>query len=208
MVKSAKASPAAPDTGSALQSMAKHAKSGVAKPASNSKSAKAGLVFPVARVNRKILERKNGRTKRVGQGAPIYIAAAAEYIAAEILELAVNHCMADKRARLTVEDILHAVRNDKQLNRATGGLVVVWQDKMKAPGEWIMCKADRDTKQETKMRNTDWFTFNEEHVVALNWKRYLVELKKREGGGEEEEEEEEGVAISCVRCTVEWKWKW
>ena len=191
MVKSAKASPAAPDTGSALQSMAKHAKSGVAKPASNSKSAKAGLVFPVARVNRKILERKNGRTKRVGQGAPIYIAASAEYFSAEILELSINHCKREKRARLTVEDVLHAVRNDKQLHRATNGLVVVWQDKVKAPGEWIMCKADRNTKELAKMRATDWFTYDEEYSVDLNWKRYCEELRIREQAAQEAEEEEE-----------------
>ncbi len=192
MPKAKQASADATDTGSATQAAAsgKAAKGGVAK-TSNSKSAKAGLVFPVARVNRKILERKNGLTKRVGQGSPIYIAAVGEYIAAEILELAIKTCQSDKRARLTVADVLHGVRNDKQLHRATNGLVVVWQDKMKAPGEWIMCKADRNAKELAKMRGSDWFEYDEECDISLNYKRYCEELRNREQAAQEEAEAEE-----------------
>lgn len=189
MAKS-KANAGATDTGSAFSKMAEAAgRAGVAK-TSNSKSAKAGLVFPVARVNRKILERKDGRTKRVGQGAPIFIAGAAEYFSAEILELAIKHCKQNRRARLTVEDVLAGVRNDKQLNRATNGLVVVWQDKMKAPGEWIMCKADRNAKEMAKMRAADWFEYDEECTVDLNYKRYCEALRNREQEAQEEEAEE------------------
>ena len=53
---------------------------------STSRSAKAGLQFPVGRIASHL---KKGRyAKRIGGGAPVYLAAVLEYLAAEILELA------------------------------------------------------------------------------------------------------------------------
>ena len=53
-----------------------------------SRSAKAGLQFPVSRIGRYL---KKGRyAKRVGGGAPVYLASVLEYLTAEILELAGN----------------------------------------------------------------------------------------------------------------------
>lgn len=46
------------------------------------RSVKAGLQFPVGRIGRFL---KNGRyAKRVGTGAPVYLAAVLEYLAAEV----------------------------------------------------------------------------------------------------------------------------
>ncbi|GAA5831828.1 hypothetical protein JCM3770_004203, partial [Rhodotorula araucariae] len=53
-----------------------------------SRSAKAGLQFPVGRIHR--LLRRGNYAQRVGAGAPVYLAAVLEYLAAEILELAGN----------------------------------------------------------------------------------------------------------------------
>ena len=51
-----------------------------------SKSSKAGLQFPVGRIARYL---KKGRyAERIGAGAPVYLAAVLEYLAAEVLELA------------------------------------------------------------------------------------------------------------------------
>ena len=49
------------------------------------KSAKAGLQFPVGRISRYLKQGKYAT--RVGAGAPVYLAAVLEYLAAEVLEL-------------------------------------------------------------------------------------------------------------------------
>ena len=50
-----------------------------------SRSSRAGLQFPVGRLHR--LLRKGNYAQRVGGGAPVYLAAVLEYLAAEVLEL-------------------------------------------------------------------------------------------------------------------------
>ncbi|KAG7157178.1 histone H2A-like 4 [Homarus americanus] len=55
---------------------------------SKSRSSRAGLQFPVGRIHR--LLRKGNYAERVGAGAPVYLAAVMEYLAAEVLELADN----------------------------------------------------------------------------------------------------------------------
>src|SRR6185312_8384314 len=54
-----------------------------------SRSSRAGLQFPVGRISRFL--RKGRYGARIGAGAPVYLAAVLEYLAAEILELAC-HC--------------------------------------------------------------------------------------------------------------------
>ena len=62
-----------------------------------SRSAKAGLQFPVGRVARYL---KVGKyATRVGAGAPVYLAAVLEYLAAEVLELAGNASRDNKKTR-------------------------------------------------------------------------------------------------------------
>ena len=53
-----------------------------------SRSAKAGLQFPVGRVARFL--RNQRVASRIGAGAPVYLAAVLEYLTAEVLELAGN----------------------------------------------------------------------------------------------------------------------
>ena len=62
-----------------------------------SRSSKAGLQFPVGRIHR-MLKRGN-YAQRVGAGAPVYLAAVLEYLAAEILELAGNAARDNKKQR-------------------------------------------------------------------------------------------------------------
>lgn len=52
------------------------------------RSTKAGLQFPVGRIARYL--KKGKYASRVGAGAPVYLAAVLEYLAAEVLELSGN----------------------------------------------------------------------------------------------------------------------
>ena len=93
-----------------------------------SRSSKAGLQFPVGRIARFL---KQGRySERVGAGAPVYLAAVLEYLAAEVLELAGNAAKDNKKTRIVPRHIQLAIRNDEELNKlmanttiASGGVL-------------------------------------------------------------------------------------
>ena len=89
---------------------------------SNSKSARAGLQFPVARVGRYL--KRGNYTQRLGSGAPVYMAAVLEYLAAEILELAGNAARDNKKTRINPRHVQLAVRNDEELNKLLGGVTI------------------------------------------------------------------------------------
>lgn len=89
---------------------------------STTKSAKAGLQFPVGRVGRFI--KKGKYATRVGAGAPVYLAAVLEYLCAEILELAGNAARDNKKSRIVPRHLQLAVRNDEELNKLLGGVTI------------------------------------------------------------------------------------
>ena len=90
--------------------------------ASMARSAKAGLQFPVGRVHRHM---KLGKyASRIGAGAPVYLAAVLEYMAAEVLELAGNAARDNKKSRIIPRHITLAVRNDEELNKFLSGVTV------------------------------------------------------------------------------------
>ena len=92
------------------------------KAKSKSRSSRAGLQFPVGRLHRKL--RKGNFAKRVGAGAPVYLAAVMEYLAAEILELAGNAARDNKKTRITPRHLQLAVRNDEELNKLMVGVTI------------------------------------------------------------------------------------
>ena len=122
-------------------------KAGGPKTKSVSKSIKAGLQFPVGRITRFL---KKGRyAQRLGGGAPVYMAAVLEYLAAEVslsiqiwfclkakiifwfwnfviqvLELAGNAARDNKKSRIIPRHLLLAIRNDEELGKLLSGVTI------------------------------------------------------------------------------------
>ncbi len=92
------------------------------KKKSVSRSEKARLLFPVSRMTRTL--KKDGRSKRVAAHAGVCIAAALQYCCAEVVELAAKRCLKDNRKRISPQDIINAIRTDRELNQLTNGLVM------------------------------------------------------------------------------------
>ncbi|KAF5791166.1 putative transcription factor Hap3/NF-YB family [Helianthus annuus] len=87
-----------------------------------SRSSKAGLQFPVGRIARFL---KAGKyAERVGAGAPVYLSAVLEYLAAEVLELAGNAARDNKKSRIVPRHIQLAVRNDEELSKLLGSVTI------------------------------------------------------------------------------------
>mmetsp|Transcript_22111 Transcript_22111/g.30383 ORF Transcript_22111/g.30383 Transcript_22111/m.30383 type:complete len:136 (+) Transcript_22111:34-441(+) len=89
---------------------------------STSRSTRAGLQFPVGRIHSQL--RAGRYARRVGAGAPVYLAAVLEYLAAEILELAGNAARDNKKARIIPRHIQLAIRNDEELNKLLSGVTI------------------------------------------------------------------------------------
>ena len=113
------------------------------------KSKKAGLVLPIARVNKKLKK----RMERVGQGAPVYLTAVLEYVAGEVIELAMKSATDRKVKRINTQDLANAVRSDKELNKLFEGYSVFSGDKFDDIMELVTIPQDisaRKKKKETQ----------------------------------------------------------
>ena len=87
-----------------------------------SRSSRAGLQFPVGRIHR--LLRKGNYAERVGAGAPVYLAAVMEYLAAEVLELAGNAARDNKKTSIIPRHLQLAIRNDEELAKLLSGVTI------------------------------------------------------------------------------------
>jgi histone H2A len=94
------------------------AKMGKAKAAisgGKTRSSRAGLLFPVGRIKRKLKELMVGQ--RVGVGSSIYLAATLEYLTAELLEIAGNDAKNDHKKRITPMNIKRSLKSDDEMNK-------------------------------------------------------------------------------------------
>lgn len=87
-----------------------------------SKTEKAGITFPVARVHR--LLRKGNYANRIRIGSAVYAAVVLEYLVAEILELAGDEAVNNRKRRIKPRHIMLAVRKDEDLNRLLDNVTI------------------------------------------------------------------------------------
>ena len=93
----------------------KGGKAPTSKKAPLSRSARAGLQFPVGHIHRFLKSRVTG-SQRVGATAAVYASAILEYLTAEVLELAGNASKDLKVKRITPRHLQLAIRGDEELD--------------------------------------------------------------------------------------------
>ncbi|KAA0195366.1 Histone H2A [Fasciolopsis buskii] len=97
-----------------------------------SKSARSGLIFPVARILRYMKQGNAFRSKRVATKASVYLSAVIEYVtskiilqlisAGELSELAGVHAQRDRKKIISPRHIMFAVANDDELFKCLGSV--------------------------------------------------------------------------------------
>uniref|UniRef100_A0A915BUC8 Histone H2A n=1 Tax=Parascaris univalens TaxID=6257 RepID=A0A915BUC8_PARUN len=87
-----------------------------------SRSKRAGLQFPVSRVERYL--RKGRYANQIGAGAAVYLAAVLEYLVLEIIELAGDASHANKRKMISPRHIQLAIGNDEELNTLLSDIII------------------------------------------------------------------------------------
>ncbi|XP_063165128.1 histone H2A-beta, sperm-like [Candoia aspera] len=91
-----------------------------------SRSCRAGLIFPVGRIDRFL--RKGDYAERIGSGASVYMAAVLQYLTYDLVDVAGNIAAGDHRVRITPGHLHQAVSNDSELQSLFGGVLAQEKD--------------------------------------------------------------------------------
>lgn len=147
-------------------------------PTSRTRSARAGITFPVARVHTQLKE--VNPSKRISADSAVYTAAILEYISAEILELAGSQAMKNNRRRIMPKHIGAAVKADAELNSLLkdvyieGVMMDIHLDRRALPTRMRKNAERRDKKRLEKAREPepeDAMVVDTAQVAPANAKR-------------------------------------
>jgi histone H2A len=114
------------------------------KAAPVSKSKRAGLLFPVGRFASHMKARRPG--EKTSTLASVSMAAALEYITAELLEISSNSARARKKKRITPVDLTNAIKADEELYQLLGRCLVA-ESGFRAPSNKVFADRRRTKKQ-------------------------------------------------------------
>ncbi|XP_042325414.1 histone H2A-beta, sperm-like [Sceloporus undulatus] len=85
-----------------------------------SRSCKAGLIFPVSRLDRFL--RRGDYAERIGSGASVYMAAVLQYLTYDIVDIAGNIAASHHRRRISPEHLQQTINNDSELRCLFGAM--------------------------------------------------------------------------------------
>ena len=109
-----------------------------------SRSAKAGLIFPISRIEKAIS--KKARLGRVSKWTAVYAAGAIEELTRAILERAAEVVKAANKKRVSREHLLKALSDDSDIARMRGNGAILFEDAPKRLGAKLKPKMTKPKK--------------------------------------------------------------
>lgn len=113
------------------------------KKKSTTVTAKAGLVFPVNRVNKFLVKSTVNKSVRVGANSPIYLAGVLEYLFQELIQSAADNVVASGKKRILARDVIRAYQNDEAFSQLLASHKVLVGPPVRRVAKDFETKSDR-----------------------------------------------------------------